>query len=638
MEQTILVKHKQAYDTEENWKANNPILLAGQLVYSSDKYGKYKVGDGVTHWNNLEYCSTPSNAGMVKLSKEYITEHDTLSSFINGLEDNTSYIFAGTNSTISEMRNLMNLGLSPKQGNGIVKISCGFNKYNIFVEFESGSILQQRIIGYDPNVPDNYSLGDWYTFITEDGSVKHADTADNADTVDGYHVNDSSIGDPRGKIPIVKDDGVMEVGKYIDFHESTVDMDNDARITVNNGKIEIDKPIESPGIKTSSLTVSRSFSGYGEPQFVVANPTYPNAKVIGYVDQEGANFRLQCNEGNNYFEFDTLGNNLRLYHYYNGATPTLISSVGSGANLELQIARATKDSDGNVIKDTYAKKSELGSGGTVSGAYLPSIDGTTTYTSKTNNTRLIIGAGNTSAIPAITQYYGSIGLADYHGSIANGILVESGQVTPRSFVETDKRPGVHGAMNLGSSGYAWDAIYSKTGITTTSDKNMKNSITEIDLSTVEHLIEKVLTYTYKLNDGESGRTHYGMIAQQLEEVLNELGIDSKDFAAFIKSPVVEDIFGQAKDEEGNLLYDDNGEPIIAKIGEKETGEYIHMIRYGELIPILWKNAQDKNRKIEQLQNSNEELNNKVVNLEERIAKLESYINIKDTIDAEGRFQ
>ena len=84
----------------------------------------------------------------------------------------------------------------------------------------------------------------------------------------------------------------------------------------------------------------------------------------------GANFRLQCNEGNNYFEFDTLGNSLRLYHYYDGATPTLISSVGSGANLELQIARATKDSDGNVIKDTYAKKSELGSGGTVSGAYL----------------------------------------------------------------------------------------------------------------------------------------------------------------------------------------------------------------------------------------------------------------------------
>lgn len=63
-----------------------------------------------------------------------------------------------------------------------------------------------------------------------------------------------------------------------------------------------------------------------------------------------------------------------------------------------------------------------------------------------------------------------------------------------------------------------------------------------------------------------------------------------------------------------------------------------MIRYGELVPILWANAKDKNRKIEQLQNSNEELSNKVVSLEERIEKLESYINIKDTIDAEGRFQ
>lgn len=191
------------------------------------------------------------------------------------------------------------------------------------------------------------------------GNKAYAGRAGDADTVDGYHVNDSPSADPRGKIPIVKSDGVMEVGKYIDFHVSTADWDNDARITAGYDKMEIDKPIESPGIKTSSLTVSRSFSGYGDPQFVVENPTYPNAKVIGYVDQEGANFRLQCNEGNNYFEFDTLGNNLRLYHYYNGATPTLISSVGSGNNLELQIGRATKDGSGNNIVNTYATKTEL---------------------------------------------------------------------------------------------------------------------------------------------------------------------------------------------------------------------------------------------------------------------------------------
>ena len=575
--------------------------------------------------------------GAIRLTKKYIGEHTTLSSFINGLKENTCYVFVLTHSTLSEALTLANIGfLHQQRENGILKISCGFNKYGIFVEFSDGiNDIQQRSIIYNPNYTDNYELNDWHRFITEDGSVKHADTAENADTVDGYHINDSPSADPRGKIPIVKDDGVMEVGKYIDFHASTADLDNDARITADYDKMEINKPIESPGIKTSSLTVSKSFSGYGEPQFVVENPTYPNAKVIGYVDQEGGNFRLQCNEKNNYYEFDTLGNDLRLYHYYNGSTPTLISSVGSGANLELQIARATKDSDGNVIKDTYAKKSDLNSSG--SGNYIPTLDGTSNYSSKSTNKRLILGAGFSGG-PVITQYYGSIGIADYHGNVSNGILIDSGQVTPRDFL-SDSRPIFHGNMNLGSSAYAWSGVYSRTSLTVTSDKNLKNTIKEIDLNIVEQLIEKILSYTYKLNDGSSGRIHYGMIAQQVGDVLEELGIDTKDFAAFIKSPVTEDIIGEVTDENGEFILDpETGDPIIGKIGEKETGEYIYMIRYGELVPILWANAKDKNRKIEQLQNSNEELSNKVVSLEERIEKLESYINIKDTIDAEGRFQ
>lgn len=55
MENKINVKIKQCYDTEENYKNNNPILLEGQLAYTKDKYGKYKVGDGISHWNDLDY-------------------------------------------------------------------------------------------------------------------------------------------------------------------------------------------------------------------------------------------------------------------------------------------------------------------------------------------------------------------------------------------------------------------------------------------------------------------------------------------------------------------------------------------------------------------------------------------------------
>ena len=48
-------------------------------------------------------------------------------------------------------------------------------------------------------------------------SVNYASSAGNADTVDGYHVNGSNVA-PYGHIPSIENDGVMEVGKYIDFH------------------------------------------------------------------------------------------------------------------------------------------------------------------------------------------------------------------------------------------------------------------------------------------------------------------------------------------------------------------------------------------------------------------------------------
>lgn len=55
MAKTLNVKLKEAYDTEANWKTINPVLLAGQLAFSSDKNGRYKIGDGVKNWVQLPY-------------------------------------------------------------------------------------------------------------------------------------------------------------------------------------------------------------------------------------------------------------------------------------------------------------------------------------------------------------------------------------------------------------------------------------------------------------------------------------------------------------------------------------------------------------------------------------------------------
>ena len=57
----LRAKIREAYDTEANWIANDPVLLSGQLAFSSDKYGKYKIGDGIKTWKQLEYATLSWN-------------------------------------------------------------------------------------------------------------------------------------------------------------------------------------------------------------------------------------------------------------------------------------------------------------------------------------------------------------------------------------------------------------------------------------------------------------------------------------------------------------------------------------------------------------------------------------------------
>lgn len=43
-------------DTKQNWSENNPILLTREVGYELDT-NSYKIGDGVTHWNELPYAT-----------------------------------------------------------------------------------------------------------------------------------------------------------------------------------------------------------------------------------------------------------------------------------------------------------------------------------------------------------------------------------------------------------------------------------------------------------------------------------------------------------------------------------------------------------------------------------------------------
>jgi hypothetical protein len=67
----------------------------------------------------------------------------------------------------------------------------------------------------------------------------------------------------------------------------------------------------------------------------------------------------------------------------------------------------------------------------------------------------------------------------------------------------------------------------------TSDKNVKNTIQYLsEDEKYEKLFDKLQPVSYKLNNGTSGRTHIGLIAQDLKQAILEAGLTTNDVAAY----------------------------------------------------------------------------------------------------------
>lgn len=103
-------------------------------------------------------------------------------------------------------------------------------------------------------ITDSYSGTSTGTSLSQKGANSlynalhngYASSAGNADTLDGYHANGSNVA-PYGHIPTIESDGVMEVGKYIDFH-------ND-----NSGKHDFSTRLQSSGNYGNSVNLPSNF-------------------------------------------------------------------------------------------------------------------------------------------------------------------------------------------------------------------------------------------------------------------------------------------------------------------------------------------------------------------------------------------
>lgn len=334
------------------------------------------------------------------------------------------------------------------------------------------------------------------------------------------------------EIPEVRSDGVMNIGKYIDFYNGEI------------GKTET------------------SFQG-----------------------------RITC--ANDVFVFAN-------GQYAHG---TLVAKTFDGT-----ATKATADGSGNIITDTYALKQMFTSDNYGTRILNPDGSGLLWHTFS-NEIRIGSWEG--------TSYFAGLDITAYSEV--------GGKIKPCADNDTD----------LGFYGKRWKQIYSVTSTISTSDENEKKDIENLNNNQTIDFIMGLQPKSFKFINGESGRTHTGLIAQDVEELLKMLGMSTLDFTGFIKSPKTKTVEKEIERE-----VEKDGEIVVEKtiVSEEEIieGEYIYGLRYEEFISplikvtqILWEkvtNLEEKVTMLEEeniiLKKENVELKEKMQNIESRLEKLE----------------
>jgi|TARA_R100000479_G_scaffold162680_1_gene100885 hypothetical protein len=207
-----------------------------------------------------------------------------------------------------------------------------------------------------------------------------------------------------------------------------------------------------------------------------------------------------------------------------------------------------------------------------------------------------------------TGYTGSYGYSlaydrtagQYKGNIVSGYDVRiQTQGNQRIVFDANGTvyPYADNSYDLGTSAFRFDDVYATNGSIQTSDRNQKNTITDTDLGL--DFINRLSPKSYKFNDGT--RTHYGLIAQDVEDVLGDISKPTSEFAGFIKNQKYRTV--------GEEVVEDDGTIISEPTQEIVEGEHTYGLRYSEFISPMIKAIQELKAENDSLKTRIETLEN-----------------------------
>ena len=127
--------------------------------------------------------------------------------------------------------------------------------------------------------------------------------------------------------------------------------------------------------------------------------------------------------------------------------------------------------------------------------------------------------------------------------------------------ESHLRPTSNGGINLGSGSYRWGQIYSTSSSISTSDRNEKKDIIDCDLGLdfICKLNPVSFKWNIERNKKADTKVHYGLIAQDVEEVILSEGKTLDEFGAVDKS--------EEEDASMGLSYSELIAPMIKALQE-----------------------------------------------------------------------
>ena len=166
---------------------------------------------------------------------------------------------------------------------------------------------------------------------------------------------------------------------------------------------------------------------------------------------------------------------------------------------------------------------------------------------------------------------GSIGINSNRFEFANRVDADKAGLSFHNRIAPMKNGSTSdNQVDLGEPSIRFDDIYATNGTIQTSDQNEKNTITDSDLGI--DFIKRLTPKSYIFN-GKT-RTHYGLIAQDVETVLSDISKPTSGFAGFIKDDISE---------------------------EQDGSEYRYGLRYTEFVAPLIQAVKDQQAIIEDLQ-------------------------------------